>query len=53
MRERPAACLLIVMAGASCSGDGDSPPTPSADPRQNIMVIDTGIDLSVSELRGR
>src|SRR4051812_43415348 len=54
MRGRRAVWWLVLLASAACSSSASSgPPTASADPRQNVMVVDTGIDLSVSELRGR
>jgi hypothetical protein len=52
--------VLWAMAGvgsalwaAGCGGDGFSLVAPSAQQQQNVMVIDEGFDLSISELRGR
>ncbi len=46
-------CLALGLAGG-CGGDGGfSLVAPSHNQQQNVMVIDDGFDLSVSELRGR
>jgi hypothetical protein len=49
---------IALLAGgvllAGCGGSSGPAFVPaSADPRQNVMVIDQGFDLSVTELRGR
>src|SRR5262245_38558684 len=46
-------CGLALLAG--CLGGDDDPGMvyPSAEPRQNVMVVDRGFDLSVPDLRGR
>jgi subtilisin family serine protease len=46
---------IIALFAAGC-GSGSSGPAfvpASADPRQNVMVIDQGFDLTVTDLRGR
>jgi hypothetical protein len=54
MRGKPGAWWPIValLSLAACSGDG-GPPTASPEARQNVMVIDEGIDLASPELRGK
>jgi subtilisin family serine protease len=41
------------LLGAGCSSGSDGAPAPSADPRQNVMVIDEGIDLGNAEFHGK
>jgi hypothetical protein len=43
-------CAALFGAGGACGGGG---PGPSANPQQNVMVIDEGIDQSVSDLAGK
>lgn len=57
MRRARIALLGSVLCGPAvfgCGGGGGAAFVPaSSDPRQNVMVIDTGFDLSVRELRGK
>jgi hypothetical protein len=43
-------CVGLSLAGGACGGGG---PSPSANPQQNVMVIDEGIDVSASDLAGK
>ncbi len=42
-------CSALSFVGGACGGGS---PSPSANPQQNVMVVDEGIDLSVSALQG-
>jgi hypothetical protein len=57
LRSRVASVLSCVgcglVLGGCGGGSGFSVVPASADQRQNVMVIDEGFDLSVSELRGK
>jgi hypothetical protein len=47
-------CVGSFLSGSGCgSGSGVSFVPVSSNQQQNVMVIDTGIDLSVSDLQGR
>jgi len=46
-------CAVGIVGGAACSDSGFKLVPPSGNPRQNVMVIDTGIDLSAADLQGR
>jgi hypothetical protein len=43
-------CLGPSVLGGACGGDA---PSVSANPQQNVMVIDEGIDVSVGALQGK
>jgi subtilisin family serine protease len=47
-----ACCVGSLLAGA-CARSPDGPVVASTDPRQNVMVIDEGIDLTAAELNGK
>jgi hypothetical protein len=46
-------CGASVASGLGCGSDGFKLVAPSENQQQNVMVIDTGIDLSASDLQGR
>ncbi len=45
--------VLVVVCAALAAGCGGSSPSPSGQRQQNVMVIDEGIDTSVSPLQGK
>ena len=52
--DQTIAFVAGVALTAGCGGSSGPAFVPaSADPRQNVMVIDAGFDLTVTELRGR
>lgn len=46
-------CAVGIVGGAACSDSGFKLVPASGNPQQNVMVIDTGIDLSAADLQGR
>ena len=54
--SRSRAALVVVcaaIAGAGCGGGASPTPSPSDEKQQNVMVIDEGIDTSVTPLQGK
>ena len=47
------ACAGSALWSVGCGGDGFSLVAPSPQQQRNVMVIDEGFDLSISELQGR